>query len=52
VSKTLKTYKLRGFWVNRTPGFPRPVGSWTPGDRSGATTVRGLGETVEKETAD
>jgi len=29
--------------------FPRPVGRGTPGDRVGATTVRGLGETVEKE---
>jgi len=32
------------------PGFPRPAGRGTPGDRWGATAVRGLGETVEKET--
>jgi len=33
------------------PGFPRAVGLGTAGDRWGATAVRGLGETVEKETA-
>jgi len=32
------------------PGFPRPVGQGTPGDRWGATAVRGPRETVEKET--
>jgi len=32
------------------PGFPRPVGQGTPGDGWGASAVRGLGETVEKET--
>jgi len=33
------------------PGFPRAVGLGTAGDRWRATTVRELGETVEKETA-
>jgi len=33
------------------PGFPRPAGRGTPGDRAGAAAVRGPGETVEKETA-
>jgi len=37
--------------LNCTPGFPRTVGLGTAGDRWGATAVRGLGETVEKETA-
>jgi len=36
--------------LNCTPGFLRAVGLGTAGDRWGATAVRGLGETVEKET--
>jgi len=33
-----------------TPGFRDPQWLGTPGDGWGAATVRGLGETVEKET--